>query len=75
MGVTAAAAFQALRSGSRLWLALGVLGTLAMAWPLYNAVFPVPAFPGNLWPYIVLGWIALGAALLVARPAIGRSEP
>lgn len=75
MGVTAAAALQALRSGSRLWLALGVLGTLAMAWPLYNAVFPVPAFPANLWPYIVLGWIALGAALLVARPGIGRSEP
>ncbi len=75
LGVTAAAAVQALRSGSRLWLALGVLGTLAMAWPLYNSVYPVPGFPGNLWPYVVIGWIGLGAALVVARPAIGRSEP
>ena len=46
-----------------------------MAWPLYNSVYPVPGFPGNLWPYVVIGWIALGAALVVARPAIGRSEP
>ncbi len=75
LGVTAAAAVHALRAGSRLWLALGAAGTLAMAWPLYNSVYPVPAFPGNLWPYVVLGWILLGAALLVARPAIGRSEP
>ncbi|MBS7541403.1 APC family permease [Ancylobacter lacus] len=75
LGVTAAAAVHAIRAGSRLWLVLGAAGTLAMAWPLYNSVYPVPSFPGNLWPYVVLGWIALGAALLVARPAIGRSEP
>ncbi|HWJ73401.1 MAG TPA: APC family permease [Kaistia sp.] len=75
LGVTAAAAIHALRSGSRLWLALGGLGTVAMAWPLYNSIYPVPDFPGNLWPYVVIGWIMLGAALLVARPAIGGSEP
>lgn len=75
LGVTAAAAVHAVRSGSQLWLVLGVLGTLAMLWPLYNSVYPVPDFPGNLWPYLVIGWIAVGAALLALIPAIGRDTP
>ena len=74
LGVTVAAAVHAVRAGSRLWLVLGVLGTLAMAWPLYNSIYPVPAFPDNLWPYLVLGWIAAGALLLVMRPEVGRQE-
>lgn len=74
LGVTAAAAVHALRAGSRIWLLLGLLGTLAMLWPLYNSIYPVPAFPDDLWPYLVAGWIALGGALVLMRPQIGRRE-
>ncbi|WP_371345029.1 APC family permease [Ancylobacter sp. IITR112] len=75
LGVTAAAAVHARRSGSQLWRVLGVFGTLAMLWPLYNSVYPVPSFPDNLWPYIVALWIALGGALIVLRPEIGKQKP
>ncbi|WAC26588.1 APC family permease [Ancylobacter sp. SL191] len=70
IGVTAAAAVHAFRIGSPLWLALGVLGAAAMAWPLYNALYPAPAFPDNLWPYLVVGWIILGGILATRRPAV-----
>lgn len=74
LGVTAAAAVHAVRAGSHLWLVLGALGTLAILWPLYNSVYPVPSFPENLWPYIVALWIALGGALILLKPAIGRQK-
>ncbi|TCK31004.1 amino acid/polyamine/organocation transporter (APC superfamily) [Ancylobacter aquaticus] len=74
IGVTAAAAVHAVRAGSRLWLVLGSLGTLAMLWPLYNSVYPVPVFPDNLWPYLVAFWIVLGGALVMLRPGIGRPQ-
>lgn len=73
IGVTAAAAVQARRSGSRLWQAAGALGALAMLWPLYNSIYPAPDYPGNLWPYVVLAWIAIGVALGAAVPASDRA--
>ncbi|MEW6121847.1 MAG: APC family permease [Pseudomonadota bacterium] len=72
LGVTAAAALHGVRGAGRVWLVIGGLGTLAMAWPLYNSVYPVPAFPDNLWPYVVVAWVALGAGLLAAKPGLGR---
>lgn len=53
---------------------LGVIGVLLLLWPLYNSVYPVPAYPGDLWPFILLLWLACGALLLVARPALAREE-
>jgi hypothetical protein len=41
---------------------------VVLIWPLYNSVYPVPAYPNNLWPYAVLAWIVIGMALLVGRP-------
>lgn len=75
LGVTLAAVSHAVKAKSLVWLALGLLGTLAMLWPLYNSIYPVPPFPGNLWPYVVGVWIALGAALAALRPGIGDAEP
>ena len=40
----------------------GGLGTLVLVWPLYNSVYPVPAWPGNLWPYAVVALLSLGWA-------------
>jgi amino acid transporter len=73
MGVTVAAAAYAARRRDRVWAAFGILGTVFMLWPLYNSVYPVPAFPGNLWPYLVIIYLAIGAGLLMMRPALGRA--
>jgi amino acid transporter len=75
LGVTLAAVTHAVKAKSMVWLALGLLGTLAMLWPLYNSIYPVPAFPGNLWPYVVGVWIVLGAALATLRPGVRDAEP
>jgi amino acid transporter len=74
MGVTVAEAVDAVRSRKAVWAAFGVLGTLILLWPLYNSVYPAPAYPGNLWPYAVLGYLVVGAGLLVLRPAIGEAS-
>lgn len=72
LGVTAAAAYHGLRGAGWIWLVIGALGTLSMAWPLYNSVYPAPAFPDNLWPYVVVAWVAAGTGLLMAKPGLGR---
>lgn len=41
-------------------LIIPVLSVMALLYVLYSNIYPVPAFPNNLFPYIVLAWIALG---------------
>ena len=41
----------------------GLLGTGVLLWPMYNSLYPVPNWPNNLWPYVVLIW---GLAGIVA---------
>jgi amino acid transporter len=48
MGVTIAESMNAARARKTVWVALGVVGTVVLLWPLYNSVYPVPAYPGNL---------------------------
>ncbi len=72
-GVTVAEAVDAMRSRKKIWLAFGVLGTLILLWPLYNSIYPAPAYPGNLWPYVVIVYLAVGLGLLALRPAIGKA--
>ena len=72
MGVTLAEASDALRASKLIWAGFGLLGTVILLWPLYNSVYPVPAWPGDLWPYLVVAWLIAGVGLLAIRPAIGR---
>jgi amino acid transporter len=74
MGVTVAEAMDAARARKMLWAALGVAGTLILLWPLYNSVYPVPAYPGNLWPYVVIAYLIAGLGLLAMRPAIEETR-
>ena len=60
--------------GRYLGSLLGITGVLLLLWPLYNSVYPVPAYPGNLWPFLLLAWLVCGALLLLARPALAREE-
>jgi amino acid transporter len=73
MGVTGAVLTTSWPAKHVLAVLLGLAGTVVLIWPLYNSIYPVPAFPNNLWPYAVLAWIVIGAAFLVARPALSRT--
>ncbi|HUA77915.1 MAG TPA: APC family permease [Acetobacteraceae bacterium] len=73
MAVTGAEAVDAAQTRKSLWSAFGIAGTIILLWPLYNSVYPVPAWPGNLWPYVVIVYLAAGVALLLAHPALVRT--
>ncbi|WP_198034181.1 APC family permease [Acidihalobacter ferrooxydans] len=73
MGVASAEAVEAVRTSRFMWALFGALGAAILLWPLYGSVYPVPVFPGNLWPYVVVAYLVLGVALILVRPAIGRA--
>ncbi len=55
-----------------LGAAAGMLGVVLLLWPLYNSIYPIPAYPASLWPLVLLVWLAFGAFLLAGRPALAR---
>ncbi|GJE27802.1 APC family permease [Methylobacterium organophilum] len=46
------------------WSVTGFAGSLLLAWPLLNSLYPPPAWPGPLWPLLVLAWMGAGLALV-----------
>lgn len=44
-------------------LIIPIFGIVALLYVLWSNIYPVPEFPANLFPYIVLGWIGLGIIL------------
>jgi amino acid transporter len=73
MCVTVGAAAYAVRTRQPVWAVFGGLGTAILLWPLFNSVYPVPAYPGNLWPYVVIAYLLIGIGLLALRPVLGRA--
>ncbi len=61
LGVTLAECVEAFREGRRGWMGLGSFGAALLLWPLWNNLYPMPAFPANLWPYVVAAWVVAGA--------------
>jgi amino acid transporter len=57
---------------SQLAVILPVGGALVALYVLYRNLVPAPAFPFNLFPYIVLGWLILGLTLAIAVPGVRR---
>ena len=55
-----------------LGAATGLLGVVLLLWPLYNSIYPIPAYPASLWPFVLLVWLAFGGCLLAGRPALAR---
>jgi hypothetical protein len=43
-----------------------VVGLLLAAYALFANIYPVPAFPFNYFPYIVIAYMAVGGAVLMA---------
>lgn len=40
-----------------------ILSIISLIFVLYASIYPIPKFPNNIFPYVVLGWILLGFAL------------
>ncbi len=51
---------------------LPVLASIIMLLPIYGLLWPIPAYPNNLVPYIMLAWIIIGGIYLFV---IQRSRP
>jgi len=47
-----------------------VLAALLVAYTLYNQLVPAPAMPFRLFPYIALGWLLIGAAVVIFAPRL-----
>lgn len=60
IGVTMAQAAFGRSNVDQVGLVAGCTGTAVLLWPLYNSLYPAPDWPGNLWPYLVLAWLAAG---------------
>jgi amino acid transporter len=73
IGVTIAEAIDAVRERKVVWTAFGLAGMLILLWPLYNSVYPAPAYPQDLWPYIVIAYLLAGYGLLAMRPAMAQT--
>jgi amino acid transporter len=59
-----------------VWEIVFPLGGIAFAvYTLYKNVWPVPAYPFNLFPYVVAGWLAIGICVTLLVPGfVGRIE-
>ena len=52
-----------------VWEIVFPVGGIAFAvYTLYKNLWPVPAYPFNIFPYIVAGWLAVGATATVLVP-------
>ncbi len=74
MAVGLAQAVLAARIKAWGWCAVGLAGSLMLAWPLFNSLYPLPGWPGPLWPIVVLAWMGVGIALLRFHPALARKS-
>jgi len=48
------------------------VATAAVCLPIYGLIYPVPAPPYNLWPYLIAAWAVIGLAILFI---ISRRRP
>jgi amino acid transporter len=56
-----------------LWEVVVPVGGIAFAgYTLYKNVWPVPAYPFDVFPYVVGGWLALACAIAFAVPGLDR---
>lgn len=49
-----------------------ILATAAIVYTFYKQVHPTPAYPYDLFPYIIGGWAVLGIAITLSFPSLAR---
>src|SRR5712692_11291876 len=47
-----------------------VAAILVLGYTLYSNLYPVPAPPNNLFPYVALAWLLIGLIIILASPAL-----
>jgi amino acid transporter len=60
----------------RLWRwhwVIPVLAILVLGYTLYSNIYPVPAPPFNIFPYVALAWLVVGLLIVLISPALVRS--
>ncbi|MFO1027602.1 MAG: APC family permease [Acetobacteraceae bacterium] len=70
LGVTLGEARSALARAASGGVALGVVGTLLLLWPLGNSLIPVPPPPYNGLPYVVVFWAIAGLVAIARRRVV-----
>jgi amino acid transporter len=73
ISVGAAETVESWRERRPIWSAICLLGPALLIWVLYRNIYPVPEYPNNLWPYLVLVWVAASWGLMKLRPALVRT--
>jgi amino acid transporter len=57
----------------RQWeIVIPIAAVLFLGYTLYHNVYPVPAWPYNLFPYIVAAWVLLSVAAVYLIPGFAR---
>jgi amino acid transporter len=59
----------------RLWTWQTIIPVLAIAvlgYTLYSNIYPIPAPPYNIFPYVALAWLAVGLVIVLVSPALVR---
>src|SRR5690348_8542074 len=68
-----AAKFLHLEKREPQWRVLFVgLATAAIVYTMYKQVWPRPPHPYNIFPYLILAWAAVGAAITFAFPGLSQ---
>jgi amino acid transporter len=72
LGATRYLFFGSTRRVRRWEIVIPIAAVAFLLYTLYHNVWPVPASPYNLFPYIVAGWVALAAVATFAIPGFAR---
>ena len=59
----------------RLWTwqtIIPLLAILVLGYTLYSNIYPVPAPPYNIFPYVALAWMVIGLITVLVSPALVR---
>ncbi|HEY6690379.1 MAG TPA: APC family permease [Rubrobacter sp.] len=57
----------------RAWEAIvPVIALAILVYVIYANVYPVPAFPFNVFPYVVAAWLVLGLGIVLFVPGLAR---
>jgi len=51
---------------------LPAIAVILVGYTLYANVYPAPAAPYNLFPYILIGWLVIGIAVILFSPQLMR---
>jgi amino acid transporter len=61
--------FVARRIWTWQWI-IAVLAIIALGYTLYSNLYPIPAPPSNIFPYVALLWLLIGLVVTLVSPAL-----